>query len=141
MSKISIIYWTSTGNTEGMANAIAEGVKSAGAEVTLLNVNEASVSDVTDADKVILGCPSMGAEQLEEYEFRPFFDSIKDALSGKPVALFGSYDWGDGAWMRDWEQEVRDAGANLFESGYIHRLNIDGDEAEAAEFGKRFAAL
>lgn len=102
MSKMSVIYWSQTGNTEAMARAVAEGAQAAGAEVKVLEVSQASGSDVQDCDLLALGCPAMGAEVLEESEFEPFFESIEGSLSGKKVALFGSYGWGDGQWMRDW---------------------------------------
>ena len=140
MAKTVIIYWSGTGNTEAIANAIANGVSQIDSDVTVLSVNEANEDDVINADKVLLGCPSMGAEELEEYEFKPFYDSIKDQLFGKPVALFGSYDWGDGEWMRTWEAELNELGADLFEESFIHHLSIDGEEATAEEFGNKFAS-
>ena len=95
--KVSIVYWSGTGNTEAMANAVAEGAKNTGAEVELLPVS---------ADALLFGCPAMGSEELEESEFEPFFSSVEGSLSGKKVGLFGSYDWGDGEWMRTWQQRV-----------------------------------
>lgn len=113
MSKMSIIYWSQTGNTEAMAKAIAQGAEAAGAEVKLMTVSEASEADVTGCDLLALGCPAMGAEVLEEDEFEPFFTSIEGKLSGKKVALFGSYGWGDGEWMRSWEATAKGYGAAL----------------------------
>ena len=113
MSKMSIIYWSQTGNTEAMAKAIAQGAEAAGAEVKLMTVSEASEADVTGCDLLALGCPAMGAEVLEEDEFEPFFTSIEGKLSGKKVALFGSYGWGDGQWMRDWCDRAAACGAAL----------------------------
>ena len=103
--KTAVIYWSGTGNTEAMAKAVAEG---AGAE--LYAVSDFS-SDIADYDRVAFGCPSMGAEVLEESEFEPFFTSIEGKLSGKPIVLFGSYGWGDGEWMRNWADRVKAAGA------------------------------
>lgn len=105
--KIAVIYWSGTGNTEAMASAVAEG---AGAE--LYSVSQFS-GDVTEYDRLAFGCPAMGAENLEEGEFEPFFEGIESKLSGKKVALFGSYGWGDGEWMRSWEARCNDDGANL----------------------------
>ena len=105
--KTAVIYWSGTGNTEAMAKAVAEG---AGAE--LFTVSEFSGS-VEDYDAVAFGCPAMGAEMLEEDEFEPFFTEIEDRLSGKKVGLFGSYGWGDGEWMRNWETRVGSDGAVL----------------------------
>lgn len=105
--KTAVIYWSGTGNTEAMAKAVAEG---AGAE--LFTVSEFSGS-VEDYDAVAFGCPAMGAEMLEESEFDPFFTEIEGRLSGKKVGLFGSYGWGDGEWMRNWETRVESDGAVL----------------------------
>lgn len=113
MSKTAIIYWSGTGNTEAMANAVMEGVKSANQNVALFNVSEISVAEASDYDTLVLGCPSMGCEVLEESEFEPFFEELEKNLAGKKVALFGSYGWGDGEWMRNWQARVVDAGANL----------------------------
>lgn len=113
MSKMSIIYWSQTGNTAAMAQAIAEGAQSAGAEVSLLEVSQAGAADVTGSDLVAFGCPAMGMEVLEESEFDPFFATVEGSLSGKKVALFGSYGWGDGQWMRDWWERTEADGALL----------------------------
>ena len=128
--KVSIVYWSGTGNTEAMANALAEGAKGAGAEVELLPVSAAS-EDVLASDALILGCPAMGAEQLEESEFEPFFSAIEGKLAGKKVGLFGSYDWGDGEWMRTWQECVVIAGGNMITDGIIAN-NAPDDEALAA---------
>lgn len=105
--KIAVIYWSGTGNTEAMASAVAGG---AGAE--LYSVSQFS-GDVSEYDRLAFGCPAMGAENLEEGEFEPFFEGIESKLSGKKVALFGSYGWGDGEWMREWAERVRNDGAVL----------------------------
>lgn len=105
--KIAVIYWSGTGNTEAMASAVAEG---AGAE--LYSVSQFS-GDVSEYDRLAFGCPAMGAENLEEGEFEPFFEGIESKLSGKKVALFGSYGWGDGEWMRNWEERAKNDGATL----------------------------
>ena len=128
--KVSIVYWSGTGNTEAMANAVAEGAKGAGAEVELLPVSAAR-EDVLASDALILGCPAMGAEQLEESEFEPFFSAIEGKLAGKKVGLFGSYDWGDGEWMRTWQERVVIAGGNMITDGIIAN-NAPDDEALAA---------
>ena len=125
--KVSIVYWSGTGNTEAMANVVAEGAKGAGAEVELLPVSAAS-EDVLASDALILGCPAMGAEQLEESEFEPFFSAIEGKLAGKKVGLFGSYDWGDGEWMRTWQERVVIAGGNMITDGIIAN-NAPDDEA------------
>jgi flavodoxin short chain len=138
MSKAAIIFWSGTGNTEAMANALAQGMKEAGSEVDLLNVAAAKADALDEYEKIAFGCPSMGDEILEEDEFEPFFASAEGGISGKKIALFGSYGWGDGQWMRDWQDRVKGAGADLFEEGFI--VQEGSDEPAAAAFGKRFAA-
>ena len=113
MSKIAVAYWSGTGNTETMANAVAEGAKGAGAEVDVLVANDFNSGKVAEYDGIAFGCPAMGAEVLEEEEFEPMFASCESKLSGKRIALFGSYGWGDGEWMRDWETRCKEAGAVL----------------------------
>jgi flavodoxin short chain len=137
MSKTAVIYWSGTGNTEAMAKAIESGLKESGAEVALLSVEKAGAADAYD--KLALGCPSMGSEQLEEEIFEPFFASVESKLTGKKVALFGSYGWGDGQWMRDWQERAAKAGAVLFEEGLIQQEAPD--ENACVEFGKRFAGF
>ncbi|MFZ5969282.1 MAG: flavodoxin [Bacillota bacterium] len=132
MKKTSIIYWSGTGNTEIMAEAIKEGASIEGNEVKLLRVEEASNNDVVEADAIALGCPSMGAEVLEESFMEPFVESLKDVdFSGKTVALFGSYDWGDGMWMREWVDRMKGYGANLVADGLI--IHLTPDEAGLQE--------
>ncbi len=113
MSKIAVVYWSGTGNTEAMARTIAEGAKDAGAEVELLSPGEFSGFDGYGA--VAFGCPAMGAEELEESEFEPMFAGLEDSLSGRKIALFGSYVWGDGEWMRSWCDRCVKAGADLYD--------------------------
>ena len=124
--KIAVIYWSGTGNTEAMASAVAGG---AGAE--LYSVSQFS-GDVSEYDRLAFGCPAMGAENLEEGEFEPFFEGIESKLSGKKVALFGSYGWGDGEWMREWAERVRNDGAVLVNAeGLI--ANETPDDAALAD--------
>ena len=111
MSKAAVIFWSGTGNTEAMARAVAEGATAAGAEADLLACAEAAGVDGYDA--VALGCPAMGAEELEDSEFLPMLEGIEPALPGKKVALFGSYGWGDGEWMRTWEARCAEKGIAL----------------------------
>ena len=127
MSKLAVIYWTGTGNTGAMAQAVADGAKSAGAEAELLTVSEISADAAAAYDKLALGCPAMGAEVLEEGEFEHFFTALEGKLSGKKVALFGSYGWGDGQWMREWQERTEKAGAVLCGEGLI--VNEAPDEA------------
>lgn len=140
--KVAVIFASTTGNTEAMAEAILEGAVAAGAEAKLIRASEISASDAGAYDVLILGSPSMGSEVLEEEEMEPFFTSLEGSLSGKKVALFGSYDWGDGEWMRDWEDRVRAAGGNLFEKNCIVQLTPEGDTlAECVAFGKEAASF
>ena len=113
MSKTAIIYWSGTGNTEAMAQAVLEGAKTKNPDTAIFSVSDISADEAVSYDTLILGCPAMGAEVLEESEFEPFFTDLEANLSGKKVALFGSYGWGDGEWMRKWEKRVTDAGGNL----------------------------
>ena len=117
MKKIAVVYWSGGGNTEAMATAAADGAKKAGGDAALFRVNEFSAQDMKEYDGFLFGCPAMGAEVLEESEFEPFFREAESKLSGVPVGLFGSYGWGGGEWMRQWEARVKDDGAKLVEKG------------------------
>ena len=111
--KTAVVYWSGTGNTETMAKAVAEGMTAAGAEAVLLTPDKVQPGDLNAYDAIAFGCPAMGSEVLEEMEFQPMFDACKRSLGGKRAALFGSYGWGDGEWMRSWEKDCGDAGLNL----------------------------
>ena len=128
--KVSIVYWSGTGNTELMAASAAEGARRAGADVEMLTAAEADAS-VLKSDALLFGCPAMGAEELEETEFEPFFSAIEGKLAGKKVGLFGSYGWGDGEWMRTWTERVKKAGGVMIADGVI--ANEAPDEAASAE--------
>ena len=142
MSKIAIVFWSGTGNTEAMANYIAEGVRAAGGEVEMFGPGDFTAGQLTAFSAVAFGCPAMGSEVLEESEFEPMFTALENSLSGKNIALFGSYGWGDGQWMRDWCARCNDVGANLLdENGLMVNEAPDADGEEACkEFGKRLAA-
>ena len=136
MSKIAIVYWSGTGNTEAMANAVAEGARNAGAAAELFTASDFSASMMDDFDAIAFGCPSMGAEQLEESEFEPMFTDCESKLSGKKIALFGSYGWGDGEWMRTWEDACRDHGADLVcESVICQQAPDESQKAECHDLG------
>lgn len=113
MSKTAVVFWSGTGNTEEMANAVLEGMKENGADASIYPADAFQAGDVDSYDAIAFGCPAMGAEVLEEDEFQPLFDECKSALEGKKVALFGSYGWGDGEWMRNWEDDCKEAGIEL----------------------------
>ena len=119
MSKIAVVYWSGTGNTEAMAKAVLEGINSSGAQGELFSCAEFDASMIEKYDAVAFGCPAMGAEQLEDFEFEPMFSPCVPKLAGKRLGLFGSYGWGDGEWMRSWEKDVLDAGAILASNSVI----------------------
>lgn len=144
MKKINIIYWSGTGNTHLMAEGIAEGAKQNGDTfVNLIEVAKATLNDVLEADVVALGCPSMGNEVLEDFEMEPFVESIThENLTGKNFALFGSYDWGDGQWMHDWEERMNDCGVHLIEDGLIVQNTPDHDGIKAChDLGKKLSEV
>ena len=128
MSKVAIVFWSATGNTETMANCIAEG---AGAAAAIVPCAEMDAAKLNEYDVVAFGCPAMGAEALEESEFEPMFDGVKSHLAGKKVALFGSYGWGDGDWMQIWEDDCRAAGINL-----VHESVTCNGEPDAQALAK-----
>ena len=141
MGKIAVIYWSGTGNTTVMAEEIAKGINENGSGADLFSV-DAFNGNISDYDKIAFGCPSMGDEVLEESEFEPFFEKIKNSLVGKKIALFGSYGWGDGQWMRDWQERVESKGANLFSEGLIANGFPDSNaKKQCYSFGKGFAAF
>ena len=113
MKNVAVVFWSGTGNTEAMAEAVAKGARTAGAAASVIPVGSFDASQVAKFDAFAFGCPAMGSEALEESEFEPVFEDVKASLAGKPVALFGSYGWGDGEWMRSWEENCADAGISL----------------------------
>ena len=137
MSKIAVVYWSGTGNTEAMANKVAEGAKAAGAEVEVISADDFDGNNIEGFDGVAFGCPAMGDEELEDTVFQPVFEACESKLSGKKVALFGSYGWGDGEWMRSWEEKCQNDGVVLAAESVICNEDPD-DEAQAAciELGK-----
>ena len=129
-----IVYWSGTGNTEDIANKIQNDLN-----CDVFNVSNANVDDILKYDTIILGCPAMGAEELEDSEFRPFFDQLIAQAANKNIALFGSYGWGDGEWMRLWCDEVRGFGANLLNEGLI--VNGDSSQIVDAEYDNFISSL
>ena len=113
MDKIYVVFWTQGGNTQAMAEAIGEGIREAGKEAEVVFVTGANLDELKAAPKFALGCPAMGAEVLEESEMEPFVCDVEGFASGKKIALFGSYGWGDGEWMRTWEDDCRANGMKL----------------------------
>ena len=140
---ISIVYWSGTGNTEAMANALADGIREAGGEAALITVDSGSAAALAGEEVVALGCPSMGAEELEESEMEPFVMEVESFAQGKQIGLFGSYGWGDGEWMRDWESRMGSAGAAIVGGeGVITQETPDEMALEACRnLGRALAAI
>lgn len=130
MSNIAVVYWSDTGNTEAMANYVAEGIRVAGGNADVITADSFGPDKVSQYDAIAFGCPAMGDEILEEDIFEPMFSAVEGSLSGKRVGIFGSYDWGDGQWMRDWADRCRAAGAELANDGVIANLTPNDAEAE-----------
>lgn len=143
MDKIYVVYWSQTGNTEAMAEAVARGIRSEGKESAVVEVGSISSEELKEEAVFALGCPAMGAEVLEESEMEPFVETLEAFVKGKTVGLFGSYGWGDGEWMRDWEARMQQAGANVIGGeGVICQETPDQEALEKCEeLGKNLAAL
>lgn len=136
---ILIIYWTGTGNTELMAEKIYDGILSTGTQVDMKFVTDATEDDINNYDKIVFGCPSMGIENLEEDDFEPYFEDIEHLLQNKKIGIFGSYGWGDGEWMGEWEERILALEGNLFEQGFKIASTPDKNELEDCfAFGVRF---
>ena len=130
--KTAVVYWSGTGNTEAMAQAVAEGMTAAGAEAALLTPDQVQPGDLNAYGAIAFGCPAMGSEVLEEMEFQPMFDACKRSLGGKRVALFGSYGWGDGQWMRDWVERAQGDGAQVLNGEGLICNEAPDDDVQAA---------
>ena len=143
MSKVNVVFWSQSGNTESMANAVGAGVTAAGGEANVVYVGDASIDELKNAKAFALGCPAMGAEVLEEAEMEPFVTDLEGFVSGKTIGLFGSYGWGDGEWMRNWVDRMTAAGATVVNGeGVICQDTPDGAaEAACQDLGKALAAI
>ena len=141
MNHIAVVYWSGTGNTEQMAQAVLEGAKESGASSECFSADEFDGTMMDNYDRIAFGCPAMGAEELEEGEFQPMFESCRLKLEGKRIALFGSYGWGDGQWMRDWEERMTAAGATVLNGeGLICQETPDDDAIkQCEELGEQLA--
>lgn len=134
MSKLVIIYWSSTGNTEIMANAVADGARGTDVDIQVIDVKDAKKDQVVEADYVALGCPATGVEALEDDYMEPFVESLSDIdWTNKRLGLFGSYDWGDGDWMREWEERMEGYGAKLVKEGVIANLEPEDENIDQCE--------
>lgn len=139
---VAVIYWSGGENTEIMAEKISNGIDEAGLKADLFNVIDFPIEKIDEYQKITLGCPSMEGETLERKNFEPFFEKIKPKLKGKKIALFGSYGWGNGEWMRDWEDKVTHVGGRLFDEGLmIKEFPNDLGRHACVEFGKAFASF
>ncbi|AIY81938.1 flavodoxin [Clostridium botulinum] len=139
---MKIIYWSGTGNTEAMANLIAKGIEDSEVKTELINISNANVDSLKDENIVVLGCPSMGDEELEGGEFLPLLENVQDDLKNKKVILFGSYGWGDGQWMRSWEEEMTASGVNVALEPLIVNYTPEGEsEEQCIQYGREIAKL
>lgn len=143
MSKVNVVFWSQSGNTESMANFVGAGVTEAGGEANVVYVGDASIDELKSAKAFALGCPAMGAEVLEEGEMEPFVTELEGFVAGKTIGLFGSYGWGDGEWMRNWVERMTAAGAVVVGGEGVICQDAPDAEAEAAckELGKALAAV
>lgn len=140
---VSVVYWSGTGNTQAMAEAVAAGIKEAGQEAELLEVGSADAAATASANAFALGCPSMGSEQLEDSEMEPFVEELESLVSGKNILLFGSYGWGDGEWMRNWVEQMEGAGATVVggEDAICQEAPDEDAQDELKAMGKQLAAI
>lgn len=143
MSKIHVVYWSQTGNTEAMANAVGDGITAAGGEASVVRVADISPEELREASAFALGCPACGSEELDEMEMEPFVDEVCNFAAGKSIALFGSYGWGDGQWMNDWVERMSSAGAAVAGGEGVICQNAPEEDTivKCEELGKQLAAL
>lgn len=143
MDKIYVVYWSQSGNTQAMAEGVAQGIRDGGKEAEVVDVSSASIEELKSAKAFALGCPAMGAEVLEEGEMEPFVCDVENFAAGKTIGLFGSYGWGDGQWMRDWVDRMNAAGANVLNGEGTICQEMPDDEALVAckSLGKQLAAI
>ncbi|MFW2490038.1 flavodoxin [Clostridium chromiireducens] len=138
---MKIVYWSGTGNTEKMAQLIGKGITEGGKESEVTNVSDVNVNELLNEDILVLGCSAMGDEVLEESEFEPFIEEISTKISGKKAALFGSYGWGDGQWMRDFEERMIGYGCSIIGDPLIVQNEPDDNEQDCIDFGKRITQI
>ena len=143
MDKIYVVYWSQTGNTEAMAEAVARGIRAEGKESAVVEVGSISPEELKEETAFALGCPAMGAEVLEESEMEPFVEEVETFVKGKTVGLFGSYGWGDGEWMRNWVEQMEGAGATVVggEDAICQEAPDEDAQDELKAMGKQLAAI
>lgn len=140
MNKVAIVFWSGTGNTEAMADLVAQGVRAKGGTAELIHASDFNAGRITDYDAFAFGCPAMGDEELEDTEFLPLYDEVEPQLGDHKVVLFGSYEWNDGEWMDLWEQRAEEAGVNVVESVAAYDYPDDEASAECVRVGGLLAA-
>ena len=143
MSKVNVVYWSQSGNTQAMAEAVGAGITAAGKEAAVVDVSSVSTAELKNAKAFALGCPAMGAEVLEEGEMEPFVTEVEGFAAGKTIGLFGSYDWGDGDWMREWASRMEAAGATVAGGEGVIANNTPDEEAleNCRKLGETLAAV
>lgn len=143
MEELMVIYWSQTGNTEAMARAIGEGIEQAGKRAKVISVSDISANILKEATVFALGCPAMGIEVLEESEMEPFVTELEGIVKDKKIVLFGSYGWGDGEWMRNWEERMKLAGAQIIHGKGIIAQDEPTEEIiqECQETGREMTGL
>ena len=139
MSKVAVVYWSGTGNTEAMADLVAQGVRAKGGTADIITAANFGADKLDAYDAFAFGCPAMGDEELEDMEFLPMYDEVEPLLTGRKVALFGSYDWNDGEWMELWEQRAEDAGLDVVDSVIAKDYPDDEASAECVRVGSLIA--
>ena len=139
MSKVAVVYWSGTGNTEAMANAVAEGITGKGGEAEVFQVSDFNTDTLGDYDAFAFGCPAMGSEELESEEFQPVWDEVKGQLGDKKVVLFGSYEWADGEWLENWKADAEEAGVNVVDSLAVYDTPDDEGEQKCRDLGAELA--
>lgn len=139
MSKVAVVYWSGTGNTEAMAGFVADGVTEKGGEAEVIQCSDFDASKIGDYDAIAFGCPAMGSEELEDSEFQPMWDDVKGELYDKPVALFGSYEWAEGEWMENWKADADEAGVNVVDTLINYDAPDDEGEANCKALGAKLA--
>ena len=139
MSKVAIVYWSGTGNTEAMADLVAQGVRAKGGEAEIIQASDFDASRLGDFDAIAFGCPAMGDEELEDGEFAPMYDEVEPELGDMKVVLFGSYEWNEGGWMDNWEQRAEEAGVNVVDTVISYSYPDDEASAECLRVGSLLA--